>query len=168
MSRCRDPLELWGRWTNKHVGKLSADVLHEPHPTFTCRGHCQARGWGVNERFLVGGDVSKTGSVAFGSRQSIFDVSMGHSTFFWYIRQNIYQKRAKKNEKSPSLRCTRHRPTSMFDDRRSSQASESQQGLRYQLAGGDAALAPDLSFLSVETVRVQVDPLLAKKRRRGE
>ncbi|CAJ1397497.1 unnamed protein product [Effrenium voratum] len=39
------------------------------------------------------------------------------------------------------------------------EASESQQGLRYQLAGGDAALAPDLSFLSVETVRVAVEGL---------
>lgn len=37
------------------------------------------------------------------------------------------------------------------------EASESQQGLRYQLAAGDAALAPDLSFLSVETVRVSID-----------
>ena len=37
------------------------------------------------------------------------------------------------------------------------EASESQQGQRYQLAGGDAALAPDLSFLSVETVRVAID-----------
>ena len=36
------------------------------------------------------------------------------------------------------------------------EASESQQGLRYQLAAGDAALAPDLSFLSVETVRVSI------------
>ena len=37
------------------------------------------------------------------------------------------------------------------------EATESQQGLRYQLAAGDAALAPDLSFLSVETVRVSID-----------
>ncbi|CAK9062139.1 Putative SWI/SNF-related matrix-associated actin-dependent regulator of chromatin subfamily A member 3-like 3 [Durusdinium trenchii] len=37
-------------------------------------------------------------------------------------------------------------------------ATESQQGLRYQLAAGDAALAPDLSFLSVETVRVRACP----------
>lgn len=39
------------------------------------------------------------------------------------------------------------------------EASESQQGLRYQLAAGDAALAPDLSFLSVETVRVSIEGL---------
>jgi len=39
------------------------------------------------------------------------------------------------------------------------EASESQQGQRYQLAGGDAALAPDLSFLSVETVRVAIEGL---------
>eukprot|EP00913_Durusdinium_trenchii_P021520 g20222.t1 len=39
------------------------------------------------------------------------------------------------------------------------EATESQQGLRYQLAAGDAALAPDLSFLSVETVRVRVEGL---------
>ena len=36
------------------------------------------------------------------------------------------------------------------------QATENQQGLRYQLAGGDAAMAPDLSFLAVETVRVHL------------
>lgn len=41
-------------------------------------------------------------------------------------------------------------------------ATESQQGLRYQLAAGDAALAPDLSFLSVETVRVRVATWAAK------
>ncbi|CAE7616454.1 RAD5B [Symbiodinium natans] len=39
------------------------------------------------------------------------------------------------------------------------EATESQQGLRYQLAGGDAAMAPDLSFLAVETVRVHVEGL---------
>ena len=40
------------------------------------------------------------------------------------------------------------------------QATENQQGLRYQLAGGDAAMAPDLSFLAVETVRVHLVSLL--------
>ncbi|CAE7868410.1 putative SWI/SNF-related matrix-associated actin-dependent regulator of chromatin subfamily A member 3-like 3 [Symbiodinium microadriaticum] len=37
------------------------------------------------------------------------------------------------------------------------EATENQQGLRYQLAGGDAAMAPDLSFLAVETVRVHLE-----------
>ncbi|CAE7663389.1 RAD5B [Symbiodinium pilosum] len=39
------------------------------------------------------------------------------------------------------------------------EATENQQGLRYQLAAGDASMAPDLSFLAVETVRVVVEGL---------
>ena len=37
------------------------------------------------------------------------------------------------------------------------EAAESQQGNRYQLAEGDAALAPELYFLSVETVRLKAE-----------
>ncbi|CAE8611769.1 unnamed protein product, partial [Polarella glacialis] len=37
------------------------------------------------------------------------------------------------------------------------EAEESQQGSRYRFAGGDAALAPDLSFLAREAVRVEIE-----------
>lgn len=39
------------------------------------------------------------------------------------------------------------------------EAAESQQGNHYQLLQGDAALAPELHFLSVETVRVRLEGL---------